>query len=273
MPFNLLLLPLLGGFIFFSHWNRTAFFAKRQDKERLLLYSSLWGTLFLGLSFLLSTLIPFSTWLTDIRRWWAFHTPSIEYSGVSSCALLLGLLLPLILNKLWPFNRIWDEQKQGVKSLLKYGSQLEKLLYRSLIEGKRVMVTLKGGKVYVGRVTISLTPQEDLDFLLLPSKSGYRDEKQRLMLTTDYDATYRAIEETEVDYLDIISDFGIVVPIPEVLTASLYRADVHAKYFVHEDPPDSTQRLVPGTASPTTAQEQMPQAHKDKLPNVGPPGK
>lgn len=93
------------------------------------------------------------------------------------------------------------------------------------------------------------------------------------MLTTDYDATYRAIEETEADYFDIISDFGVVVPIPEVLTASLYRADVHTKYFIHEDPPDSTKQLVPGTASPMIAQEQTAPAHKDKLSNLGPPGK
>jgi hypothetical protein len=269
MPFNLLLLPLLGGFIFFSHWNRTAFFAKRQDKERLLLYSSLWGTLFLGLSFLFSILIPFSTWLTEIRHWWAFHTPPIEYSGISSCALLLGLLLPLILNKIWPFSRIWDEQKQGVKSLLKYGSQLEKLLYRSLIEKKRVMVTLKGGKVYVGRVTISLTPQEDLDFLLLPSKSGYRDDKWRLMLTTDYDATYKAIEEnkdSKEHYLDIIADFGVVVPIPEILTASLYREDVHTTYFVHEDPPDTTKQLTPAKPANTpSTQDRLQPAKKDKI--------
>ena len=91
------------------------------------------------------------------------------------------------------------------------------------------MVTLKGGKVYIGRVTISVTPREDRDFLLLPSKSGYRDEKHRLMLTTDYDEIYGMIVETEGNYLDVISDFEVVIPIPEILTASLYRTDVHPK--------------------------------------------
>src|SRR5688500_6851464 len=115
MPFNLLLLPLLGGFFFFSHWNRTAFFAKSQEKERLLLYSSFWGVLFLGIAFLLSVLVPYSDFLVQIRHWWAFHTPPIEYSGISSCAFLLGALLPLLLNKDWPFNKIWPEKQQGIK--------------------------------------------------------------------------------------------------------------------------------------------------------------
>jgi hypothetical protein len=242
MPFNLLLLPLLGGFIFFSHWNRTAFFAKRQDSERLLLYSSLWGVLFLGISFLLSILLPYTDWFTGLRHWWAFNTPPIEFSGISSCALLLGVIGQFALNKLWPFSRIWNKNKEGVRAIEKHGSQLEKLLYRALVERKRVMVTLKGGKVYIGRVAISLTPQEDRDLLLLPSKSGYRDDKQRLMLTTDYDLTYKLIQENEPKYVEVIADFGVTIPIPDVLTASLYRADIHAKYFPHEDPPDATKQ-------------------------------
>ena len=91
MPFNLLLLLLLGGFIFFSHWNRTAFFAKRQDGQRLLLYSSLLGVLFLSLSFSLSILIPYSGVLISIRHWWAVNTPPVQFSGISSFALLLGV--------------------------------------------------------------------------------------------------------------------------------------------------------------------------------------
>ena len=251
MPFNLLLLPLLGGFIFFSHWNRTAFFSKRQNSERLLLYSSLWGVAFLGLSFLLSIIAPHVSWLATVREWWAYNTPPIQFSGISSCAFLLGVLGHYALNKLWPFSRIWTENKEGERAIQKYGSRLEKLLYRALIERKRVMVTLKGGKVYIGRVAISLTPQEDRDLLLLPSKSGYRDEKQRLMLTTDYDQTYRLILESEPDYVEIIADFGVTIPITEILTASLYRADVHAKYFPHADLPEAQSLPAAEAGAPT----------------------
>ena len=235
MPFNLLLLPLLGGFLFFSHWYRTAYFAKRQDKERLLLYSSLWGLLFLAASLIASTLIPYFPTLVALRHWWAYHTPPIEYSGISSFAFILAMLALGILNLIKPVDA---EKRVGERVLMTYGGQLEKLLYRSLIEKKRVMVTLKNGKVYIGRVTISLTPQEDKDFLLLPIKSGYREgEKQRLVITTHYDEAYAEMQEHEEDYIDIISDFGVVIPISEVLTTSLYREDVHNRYFPHADRP------------------------------------
>jgi hypothetical protein len=269
MPFNLLLLPLLGGFIFFSHWNRTAFFATRQDKERLLLYSSLYGVFFLGLSFLLSVIAPHVPVLAGLLLWWAYNTPPIPFSGISTCALLLGVVGQFVLNNVWPFSRIWNPQIQGERAIEKHGSELEKLLYRSLVEEKRVMATLKGGKVYIGRVTKSVTLKEDKDqdLLLLPSKSGYRDEKQRLMLTTDYDQTYAMIVETEADYLEIISDFGVVIPISEVLTASLYRADIHAKYFPHADPPDSVKELKPADrkGARLTAQEHRETPTKESV--------
>jgi hypothetical protein len=235
MPFNLLLLPLLGGFLFFSHWYRTAYFAKRQDKERLLLYSSLWGLLFLAASLIASTVIPCFPKLVELRRWWAFNTPPIQYSGISSFAFLLSISSLGVLNLLKSSEA---EKKVGERVILQHGGQLEKLLYRSLIEKKRVMVTLKNGKVYIGRVTISLTPERDKDFLLLPVKSGYREgDKQRLVITTHYDEAYSQIEEHEPEYLNMIADFGVVIPISEVLTASLYREDVHNKYFPHSDRP------------------------------------
>ena len=239
MPFNLLLLPLLGGFLFFSHYYRTAYSAKRQDKERLLLYSSLWGLLFLAASLITSTLIPHFPTLVELRRWWAYNTPPIQYSGISSFAYILAMLSLGLLN-LW--NRLRSskpENRVAERVILTQGSQLEKLLYRSLIQGKRVMITLKNGKVYIGRVTISLTPKEDKDFLLLPIKSGYREgDKQRLVLTTHYDEAYAEIQANEPDnYIDIISDFGVVIPISEVLSASLYREDVHNTYFPHADRP------------------------------------
>lgn len=81
MPFNLLLLPLIGGFVFLAHWRFTLYFAKRLDKERLLLYSSLAGALLLGVSFGISILVVsypdriLFGYLLRLRNWWAYNTP------------------------------------------------------------------------------------------------------------------------------------------------------------------------------------------------------
>lgn len=51
MPFNVLLLPLLGGYIFITYWHRTRFSARRYTGERLLFHAALAGVIFLILSF------------------------------------------------------------------------------------------------------------------------------------------------------------------------------------------------------------------------------
>jgi len=57
MPFNVLLLPLLGGYIFITHWNRTRFNAKRHTGERLLFEAATAGLLFLLIAFVLVHLV------------------------------------------------------------------------------------------------------------------------------------------------------------------------------------------------------------------------
>lgn len=140
MPFNLLLLPLLGGFVFFSHWDVTASFAKRQDKERLLLYSSLFGLFFLAIALLLSALVPHFVLLSSLRHWWAYNTPPIQFSGISSFAFLLGAGGQWILNRSGFFD---DGESLAERDILNYGGELERLLYIALKYEKRVMITLK----------------------------------------------------------------------------------------------------------------------------------
>lgn len=46
-PFNLLFLPLLGGFVFYTRWNLLAFYSERSSGHRLLFSSATAGLLFL----------------------------------------------------------------------------------------------------------------------------------------------------------------------------------------------------------------------------------
>jgi len=46
MPFNVLLLPLLGGYLFLTHWNRTRFDTKRYSGERLIFHAAVAGVVF-----------------------------------------------------------------------------------------------------------------------------------------------------------------------------------------------------------------------------------
>jgi len=241
VPFNLLLLPLIGGFILLSHWNLTLYFAKRLDKERLLLYSSLVGAILLGLSFGLSILIvSHPTWfgfrgVLAFREWWAYHTPPFSYSGIATLSLVLGAASPWFLNRFWPFCLLWTKEERGEKATQRYGSTLEQLLLKALKEEKYVMITLSSGKVYIGRVVTSLAPEDNRSFELLPIKSGYRQaDNQRLEITTHYDDAYKNIFAKETDPFDVIADFGVVIPVKDVVSATLFRGDINRKYFPHQ---------------------------------------
>lgn len=98
------------------------------------------------------------------------------------------------------------------------------------------MITLKSGKVYVGRIGSSFTPgQRDQTILVLQIKSGYREkDKQRLEITTNYEEAYEQIKRDHPDtYTEIIKDFGVVIPISEIASTTLYNDAVHIKYFPH----------------------------------------
>ena len=51
MPFNVLLLPLLGGYVFITYWNYTRFSSRRYSGERLLFHAALAGVVLLILSY------------------------------------------------------------------------------------------------------------------------------------------------------------------------------------------------------------------------------
>lgn len=134
----------------------------------------------------------------------------------------------------------FNETKEGDRIIEKEGSELERLLDSAMKQGKHVMVSLKGGKVYVGRVGRTFSPGEPhKGFYLLPTKSGYREsDKHRVEFTTDYDDAYANIKaDNPSDYEEIIKDFGLVIFVDEILTVTIYSYQVHAKYFPHKKPP------------------------------------
>ena len=216
MPFNVLLLPLLGGYIFISYWNRTRFDAKRYSGERLLLHSALAGIVFLVASFALVSTVA-TGWPVAYER--SHRLVPFEHSGTSLGALLLGTTI------WWPLNWFSSRPKEIKRTIEAWNDYLELLLHQALEETRHVAVTLKNGKVYIGFVVRSFDPSYDRKYIVvLPTISGYRDsEKHSLTLTTDYTAVYQQlIEEDESRLTRGVDDFQIVVPVSEILSANLF---------------------------------------------------
>jgi hypothetical protein len=191
MPYNLLLLPLLGGFIFIWKWNITRYHAARSQNERLLLFSALAGLFFLTLSLLIIVSVR-QKW-PGLAVWWHSYLP-FPYSGTAFLAFLFGAFLWM------PLNWLSSSQKQLHKILDEDGDRFELILKRAMTEKKMISLTLKNNKTYFGFVTAPLNPALKMRSIsILPFRSGYRDEVTKILhFTTEYWQVYEAFN-LEID--------------------------------------------------------------------------
>lgn len=195
MPYNLLLLPLLGGFIFACLWHPTRYYARRNDSYRLLFLSSITGAFLLGIAGIV-TLLFFGG---DPQHGNHNYLPKLlhsvipfPHSGKAVLAFLLGALMWIPLNflgKLPFFKRYLSKEACLNRAINEKDDPLEITLKHALEDENRlVLVTLGNGKVYVGNVTKNLNPAYELKTIrLLVAFSGYRDDDtKRVILNFDY---------------------------------------------------------------------------------------
>jgi hypothetical protein len=169
MPFNVLLLPLLGGYIFISYWNRTKYSARRYSGERFIFHAAIVGVILLLISLLLTRSVM---WLCPDLASWGRSTVPFAYSGTSLGAFLIGAIAWKPLNELW-----YPPDREIYRAIEKWDDYLEILLTHAVRQTKQIAVTLKSRKVYAGLVTRGIDPLNDRKYIrMIPTQSGYRDE-------------------------------------------------------------------------------------------------
>lgn len=226
MPYNLLLLPLLGGFLFFHITHYFRFSAQRLDGYRLLLQAAVAGTCLAVLGRIIIEFIELTPLSPQAERIWHRFSP-FPFSASSALALTLGPSLALV------WNFFVSKEKAKDVEIRKHGNGLIKLLHRAQQENQLVSITLENRKWYVGWVAESpnLDPQE-LYFRLLPFMSGYRDKDNlRTFRTVSYES---ALEEPSVDPRDLV----ITLPLRDVKVANLFSEDLYNDYFEEPPPPN-----------------------------------
>jgi len=252
MPYNILLLPLLGGYVFVSRWYWTRWYVRRAEKERLIIYAALAGSLHLAIAFawlflfpLVIQLYPSMLWIETVHVWWRTNVP-FPYSGTAILAFIVGIFgwIPLnAISDLWFGGKPWPwpkDQRKGKDAAAErvirdYGGPLEQTLFKSLELDKHVMLTLDNGKVYIGIVAAMFTPDDKIIYLW-PQQSGHRDTKQRLSMTTRYDKAYSKMAEGEENYKEIIKDFRVAIPVDRMISATAYSDEIRERYFPHQTP-------------------------------------
>lgn len=199
---DLLLLPLLGGFLFVSQWYPTRYSALRSAGYKLLFMAAIAGVV----SLFISTLLITSVYNTAYGEWaatqWHKFVP-FTHSGKASLSFLIGAF------SWWPLNWLgekvsWVERLRWLsddaaveRAIERKRDPLELLLRESLGEGHIIAVTLKTGKVYIGKLTTNLNPAFAVESIrLLLSRSGHRDtDTQKLTIDVDYEKTHANTRE------------------------------------------------------------------------------
>lgn len=270
MPFNVLLLPLLGGYFFITRWLPTRFATKRYTGERLLFHAAAAGLAWLAIAFVGVTLLD-SLHLSAGAEW--KKLVPFPYAGTSLLAFLGGAL------GWWPLNlllRLFGRTRNHYAraAMETWGDYLEILMEDSIQRSLPIAVTLKNGKVYIGWVLQNFDPAYERKYLrLLPSDSGYRDPAtHELNLTTHYSPVLqdviRRLDEAEVaanrvDRPPLVEpeDFQIVLPISEIQSTVLWDWESYALFLEAETTPSAVD--TPPDHPPLS----LPQlADKDEIP-------
>lgn len=225
MPFNVLLLPLLGGYVFITNWNRTRFNTKRYSGERLLFHAAIAGVLLLVIAF--ASVRALEWWIPSAGAGWRSAIP-FSYSGTSLLAFLFGTTL------WWPLNRWWFSiENEARRTIQEWNDFLELLLERAMRETKQLSVTMKSGKVYIGFVTSNFNPAYDRKYItILPMSSGYREPPtQELVINTDYAGVYQEIIRDHNEFLiGGADDFQITLPVSEIASANLFDPEAYTRF-------------------------------------------
>jgi len=228
MPYNLLLLPLIGGFLFVHLTHYFRFAAQRMDGYRLLFQAAIAGvglSIVGRLSVLLIDLAPFGPYF---RKYWHMFSP-FPYSATSAASLLLGPVFALAV------NLIIRKEKAQAMEITAHGNSLLKLLHQAENQKRLVSLTLDSRKWYVGWVAESpnLDPQEQY-FRLLPFISGYRDKNT---LETRQTVYYEAVlTDNSLDH----SEFVVTLPLKDVKIAGFFNDEVYDEYFAPSPDEPST---------------------------------
>jgi hypothetical protein len=217
MPWNALLLALVGGFLFYRGFNGTRFIASRSDGQRLLLESSLYGTFLLLAGYIISRCV--FAFLPGLYTWWSSSILYYPRIGPPLLALFLGFVSPFLL------NLFVGERSVKESSYKRFSDFFGLLLYQAQCEDRHIAIDMKNRKVYVG-LCIEFIPPGEHDkggsILIQPVFSGYRDSTtHELVLTTDYSVATKSVlcktDQAEKQLARLSEDFE---PLSDCLDAS-----------------------------------------------------
>ncbi len=231
MPkFDLLLLPLIGGYIFLITFTVTKLYHQRIERQRLIFNSVIAGLFLSILGFCIDAILFQQFGFLLKMRSYAAQLIPFEHAGINQSIGIFLLSYPLA-----RFANLIYSKKKALKYVVeKWGTPQEKFFWNSLNAkqdaDKLVMLTTKNNKVYIAYINKISEPIGHSFVSLIPNISGYRDkETQELIITTNYlPILKRIIEEGKKSEID--DKFGIIIPLSEIQMVSKFDFNIFGEF-------------------------------------------
>lgn len=169
----------------------------------------------------------------------------------------------------WPLNKLgkyvhWLSDRASVdREVEKKRNPLEVLLHQAMRSQSIISVSVKNGKVYIGRITSTMNPAFGMEAInLVLRRSGHRNkDTQEMVLNVYYDETHAAIKRairrriveelaaninknpnaTEREWVDRanrrlseepeVRNYEIAIPITEVQSANYFDMGIYDEFF------------------------------------------
>lgn len=215
---DVLIIPLLSGFIYVKFSHRTRFQIARDNGQALLFKSAFVGQILFFSSY---------TGWKILKELGVNLTPFLKFLDGNFLILvslttiwLLGIAIPIS-------NLIWDDKSVKRKIIESDDDALEVLILNAATNKSTVQVILRNRKVYAGKIidTFSRVNDEIISLNILPIASGYREEKKlKVNYTTYYGKIYAQVREERLQRNGTlkISDFAIALKYSDVVSISLW---------------------------------------------------
>lgn len=236
----LLILPIVGGYIFASNWIVTSYQIAREDGHRLYFRAAFYGVFLFSCGLLLRLLL-LSAWdsYQQIESSLKQHLNQILKNPVESHqinTLLISLYALLLGAGAWyPLNFCSRPWRNRLLDWAVKDSDFEKLIQTAARLPMPILLTMDNEKVYVGYVVATMNPRHAREALtLLPLMSGYRNgSNKKIQFTTFYDSIYESLKEKHPKLS--LKNFEIVLPTERIHSANMFDLSVYAE-FQAQDP-------------------------------------
>lgn len=223
MPWNLLILPLVGGYYILTRCYVFKFHQQRLEKQRLIFETVLIGIALMAFTYSIRVVLDStsSNLLNQIHRF----SPFTQQYALTSLASLGFAVLSTEL-----FNLISDDVSWIKKSIKDVGNELENILKYSFEQESLLLITLNNDKVYIAWIKELPIPSKSPYVRVLPAISGFRTEEKRVRFTTHYLSVYSSyIKEGTVKYIDELNT-DLVLDISDIISVSNFDPKMYKQF-------------------------------------------